>query len=75
MSKCRRTRPRHGRLLRLFEQDKRPAVQRDLEEGMRLSVDAAPYFFIGTRRISGALTESQLRTIIDAELATMTETR
>lgn len=54
----------------LERKDTRPAVQRDLEEGLRLSVDAAPYFFIGARRVSGALTESQFRAIIDAELAT-----
>jgi protein-disulfide isomerase len=46
-----------------------PTVERDFEEGQRLRIDATPYLFVGTRRISGAVTAGQLDALVTAELA------
>lgn len=43
-------------------------VERDLIEGLRLRVDATPYLFIGSRRISGALEPEQLLGLVESEL-------
>lgn len=45
----------------------RPLVERDYEEGVRLNIDAAPFMFVGERRISGALTLPLLKTLIQEE--------
>jgi protein-disulfide isomerase len=37
-----------------------------VEEAGRLRLDATPYFFIGGRRVSGALTQEQLQGFVDA---------
>lgn len=44
-----------------------PLVQRDYDEGVRLNIDAAPYMFIGERRISGALSMELLRSLVREE--------
>jgi len=41
-------------------------VSRDTNEAILLKVDATPYFFIGTERFSGAVSEARLKEIIDA---------
>jgi len=45
-----------------------PIVERDFEEGQRLRVDATPYLFINSRRVSGALKYEFLREIIASEI-------
>jgi protein-disulfide isomerase len=47
----------------------RAAVRRDMEEGLRLRLDATPFLFVNDRRVSGALDYDQLKALIDAELA------
>ncbi len=47
----------------------KPILERDFEEGQRLSIDATPYMFIGSRRVSGALSTQQLLDAVAAELA------
>lgn len=46
-----------------------PIVERDIEEAIRLSVDATPYFFVGDRRVSGSISEQALRAMIEEQLA------
>lgn len=43
-------------------------VEGDLDEGLLLGVDATPYFFIGTTRVSGYLDANQFEQIILSEL-------
>lgn len=40
-------------------------VERTFNEGILLRVDATPYFFIGDKRFSGALSEQELKDAID----------
>jgi protein-disulfide isomerase len=54
----------------LTNETTKPLVTRTVEEAMRLRLDATPYFFIGGRRVSGALTTEQLQGFVDAALAT-----
>jgi protein-disulfide isomerase len=44
-------------------------VDRDVEEAVRLQVDATPYLFIGDRRVSGLVDGSVLGSMIDAAIA------
>ncbi|MBI2552271.1 DsbA family protein [Candidatus Uhrbacteria bacterium] len=43
-------------------------IERSKNEALLLQVDATPYFFIGERRISGAVSPETLRQILDANL-------
>ena len=45
-----------------------PIVEKDLEEGLGLNIDATPYLFIDNRRVSGALEYQQLHDIVAAAL-------
>lgn len=47
----------------------KPLVIRAAEEAVRLGVDAVPYFFIGNRRVSGALTYEQLLGFVETATA------
>jgi protein-disulfide isomerase len=58
----------------LSTESTRPSVERDFEEGQRLRIDATPTIFIGTRRVSGALTAEQLLAAVEAELQKMRTT-
>lgn len=44
-------------------------VRQDIEEAIRLDVDATPYLFIGDNRISGPLNETQFLTFVRLEMA------
>ncbi len=44
-------------------------VERDFEEGQRLQIDGTPFLFIGSRRVSGAISEDQLRGFVEAGIA------
>ncbi|KPJ85548.1 hypothetical protein AMJ57_02820, partial [Parcubacteria bacterium SG8_24] len=52
----------------LGQEQTRAVVERDFEEGLRLNIDATPYFFIGQRRVSGGLTYEQMAGFIRHEL-------
>lgn len=43
-------------------------VERSFNEALLLRVDATPYFFIGERRFSGAVSEQELKSLIDSAL-------
>ena len=45
-----------------------PLVTKDLNEGIRLRIDATPYIFVNGRRLSGAVEYSLLRGIIESEI-------
>jgi protein-disulfide isomerase len=45
-----------------------PLVRRDHEEAVRLGIDATPYIFINSQRVSGPLSPEQLRGYLDGEL-------
>ena len=47
----------------------KPLVQRDVEEALRLQVDATPYLFVNGRRLSGSVSDSLLRNIIEGEIS------
>lgn len=49
-----------------------PLVERDLEEGIRLRIDATPYLFIGERRLSGAVDYNQLKALVESAKAAAT---
>lgn len=53
----------------LNNQTTKPLVARTVEEASRLRLDATPYFFIGGRRVSGALTQEQLQGFVDSAWA------
>lgn len=44
-------------------------VERDIDEAIRLGVDATPYTFVGDRRVSGALNAERLRTLLNEAVA------
>ncbi|MBN1585591.1 thioredoxin domain-containing protein [Candidatus Uhrbacteria bacterium] len=46
-----------------------PLVRRDLEEALRLRLDATPYIFVNDRRLSGALSYEILKSIVDGEIS------
>ncbi len=46
----------------------RPIIERDVEEGIRLGVDATPFLFVGSRKISGTVTAEQLHGIVEQEI-------
>jgi protein-disulfide isomerase len=46
----------------------RPRVQADFEEGARLEIDGAPYFFVGDERLSGAVSYERFKEAIDQQL-------
>lgn len=46
----------------------RPRVQADFEEGATLGVDGVPYFFIGTEKLSGAVSYERLKETIENQL-------
>lgn len=47
----------------------KPLVQRDYDEGQRLRIDSTPYIFVNKRRITGAISYEQLRGFVSAALA------
>jgi len=53
----------------LTNQTTKPLVERNVEEAIRLRLDATPYYFIGGRRVSGALTQEQLQGFVDAAVS------
>lgn len=48
----------------ITNQDERPIIDRNVEEAMALGVDGTPYFFLGTARISGAITPQEFMQIL-----------
>lgn len=44
----------------ITNKDEKPIIERNVEEAMALGVDGTPYFFIGTARISGAISPQEL---------------
>lgn len=46
----------------------KPRVEADFEEGARLGVNGAPYFFVGKERLSGAVSYEKFKEAIDREL-------
>ncbi|MDD5251764.1 MAG: thioredoxin domain-containing protein [Patescibacteria group bacterium] len=52
----------------LTETPPRALVERDTEEGLRLGIDATPYLFINSRRVSGAVSYDTLKQFTQAEL-------
>ncbi len=46
-----------------------PVVKRDLEEGLRLGIDATPYLFINDRVVKGDVGLEQLQSYVDSEMA------
>ncbi len=50
----------------------KPLIDRDVEEAVALKIDATPYMFVGTRRISGAMGAAELKTVIAAQLEAAT---
>lgn len=53
----------------LTNETTKPLVARTTEEAARLRLDATPYFFIGGRRVSGALTTEQLQGFVESAAA------
>lgn len=53
----------------LQDETTRPIVERDFEEGLRLRIDATPYLFINSRRVSGALRHELLQDLVRTEIA------
>lgn len=45
------------------------SVRRDVEEALRLGIDATPFMLINDRPVSGAVEYDQLKMLVDAELA------
>lgn len=46
-----------------------PIVNRDVQEGLRLSIDATPYLFINDRAVKGDIGLEELRAYVDTELS------
>jgi protein-disulfide isomerase len=46
-----------------------PMVNRDLQEGVRLGIDATPYLFINDRVVKGDVGLEQIQAYVDGELA------
>lgn len=44
-------------------------IREDVEEAIRLGIDATPYLFIGDSRVSGPLSETQFLTFVRLEMA------
>ena len=55
----------------LTSQATNPTVLRDVEEALRLQVDGTPYLFMGDRRVSGSIGYDQLKTFVEAALASV----
>lgn len=45
-----------------------PLIERDIEEAVRLGIDATPYLFIGERRVSGAIDAATLEAFVKEAL-------
>ncbi|MBI4457405.1 thioredoxin domain-containing protein [Candidatus Uhrbacteria bacterium] len=52
----------------LEQETTKPIVERDLEEAIRLNIDATPFLFVGTRRVSGIVSPEQLNDLIEQEM-------
>lgn len=46
-----------------------PIIDKDIEEAIRLRIDATPYLFINGQRLSGAVEYEDLKTVIDGLIA------
>lgn len=52
----------------LEQSSTKPIIDRDIEEAIRLRVDATPYLFIGSERVSGALDYESLKQLVASEI-------
>ncbi len=53
----------------ILQEETKPVIQRDIDEAIRLGVNATPFLFIGERRISGALDATSLESILSTEIS------